>query len=136
MTDVLTPEQRKLNMSRIRSVNTRPEMIVRSLIHRMGYRYRLHVKSLPGKPDLVFKKRKKVIFVHGCFWHMHDCKFGNVKPKTNDLFWEKKRKGNVDRDLKNISDLHNEGWNVFIVWECWTKDHDDLLKQLKSFLDS
>ena len=83
MPDVLTPEQRRFNMSRIRNSNTKPEMIVRKIVHQMGYRYRLHRKDLPGKPDLVFPGRRKIIFVHGCFFHMHDCPYGKVKHKTN-----------------------------------------------------
>jgi DNA mismatch endonuclease (patch repair protein) len=87
MPDVHTPEQRSFNMSRIKNRNTRPEMKVRSLVHRMGYRFRLHRKDLPGKPDLVFPSRHKVLFVHGCFFHMHDCPYGRVVPKTNAEFW-------------------------------------------------
>ena len=134
MTDVLTPEQRKLNMSRIRSKDTRPEMIVRSLIHRMGYRYRLHVSALPGKPDLVFKRTRKVIFVHGCFWHMHNCRYGRVIPKTHKEFWQKKRQGNVARDTKNIKALKTLGWKILILWECKIKDIDKLKNKLLFFL--
>jgi DNA mismatch endonuclease (patch repair protein) len=121
MPDVLTPEQRRYNMSRIRNRNTRPEMIVRSLVHRMGYRYRLHRKDLPGKPDLVFPSRRKIIFVHGCFFHMHDCSYGRVVPKTNAEFWRVKRLSNVERDKRNVAALKSEGWEVFTVWECMTK---------------
>lgn len=134
MTDVLTPEQRSFNMSRIKGRNTKPEMVVRSLVHGMGFRYRLHRKDLPGKPDLVFSSRMKIIFVHGCFWHMHDCPYGRVKPKTNSEFWESKRRGNVERDLKNITTLKEQGWQTLIVWECWTKDFDVLHKILNDFL--
>jgi DNA mismatch endonuclease (patch repair protein) len=121
MPDVLTPEQRRYNMSRIRNRNTRPEMIVRSLVHRMGYRYRLHRKDLPGKPDLVFPSRRKIIFVHGCFFHMHDCSYGRVVPKTNAEFWRVKRLSNVERDKRNVAALKSEEWEVFTVWECMTK---------------
>jgi DNA mismatch endonuclease, patch repair protein len=134
MSDVLTPEQRKYNMSRIRYKNTRPEMIVRSEVHRMGFRYRLHNSNLPGKPDLVFARHKKIIFVHGCFWHMHTCKYGIVKPRTNPEFWENKRLGNVKRDRKNIRELKKNGWQVLIVWECWTKDIPLLQRKLSAFL--
>ncbi len=121
MPDVLTPEQRSFNMSRIRNRNTRPEMIVRSMAHRMGYRYSLHRKDLPGKPDLVFSRRHKIIFVHGCFFHMHDCPYGRVVPKTNAEFWRTKRLSNVERDKRNQAALEGLGWEVFTVWECMTK---------------
>jgi DNA mismatch endonuclease, patch repair protein len=121
MPDVLTPEQRSFNMSRIRNRNTRPEMIVRSIVHRMGYRYSLHRKDLPGKPDLVFTRRRKIIFVHGCFFHMHDCPYGRVVPKTNAEFWQTKRLSNVERDKRNWHALEELGWKVFTVWECMTK---------------
>lgn len=134
MSDVLTPEQRKYNMSRIRYKNTRPEMFVRSLVHGMGFRYKLHNSILPGKPDLVLTRHKKIIFVHGCFWHMHTCKYGLVKPRTNAEFWENKRLGNVKRDRKNIRELKKSGWQVLIVWECWTKNSPLLQKKLSAFL--
>jgi DNA mismatch endonuclease (patch repair protein) len=121
MVDVLTPEQRRFNMSRIRNRNTKPEMIVRSVAHKMGFRYRLHRKDLSGKPDLVFPRRRKIIFIHGCYFHMHDCKYGNVIPKTNSEFWQNKRRGNVERDMKNINALQKNGWDVLVIWECMTK---------------
>ncbi|HZH30443.1 MAG TPA: very short patch repair endonuclease [Pyrinomonadaceae bacterium] len=121
MPDVLTPEQRRYNMSLIRNRNTRPEMIVRSMVHRMGYRYSLHRKELPGKPDLVFTRRRKIIFVHGCFFHMHDCPYGRVTPKTNAEFWQTKRLSNVERDKRNRVALEQQGWKIFEVWECMTK---------------
>ena len=121
MPDVHTPEQRSFNMSRIRNRHTRPEMIVRSTVHRMGYRYSLHRKDLPGKPDLVFKSRRKIIFVHGCFFHMHDCPYGRVVPKTNAEFWQTKRLSNVERDRRNQAALEEAGWVVLTVWECMTK---------------
>jgi DNA mismatch endonuclease (patch repair protein) len=134
MTDVHTPQQRSFNMSRIRNRNTRPEMFVRSMVHRMGYRYRLHRKDLPGKPDLVFPKRRKVIFVHGCFFHMHDCRYGRVTPKTNAEFWQTKRLSNVERDRRNVTDLKRDGWKVLEVWECQTKEPDLLEKRVRKFL--
>jgi DNA mismatch endonuclease, patch repair protein len=124
MADVLTPEQRRFNMSRIRSRNTKPEMIVRSITHGLGFRYRLHRKDLPGSPDLVFPARRKIIFVHGCFFHKHGCRYGRVVPKTNAEFWSKKRAGNVDRDKRNLAALKAQGWSVFVVWECMTKKDD------------
>lgn len=134
MTDVLTPEQRRLNMSRIRNKDTRPEMIVRSLVHGMGYRYRLHNAKLPGKPDLTLARHRKVIFVHGCFWHKHRCRYGSVVPKTNAAFWEHKRQGNVDRDRRNIAALRRQGWEVLVIWECWTRDPEKLKLHLAAFL--
>jgi DNA mismatch endonuclease (patch repair protein) len=134
MTDVHTPAQRSFNMSRIRNRNTRPEMFVRSMVHRMGYRYRLHRKDLPGKPDLVFPKRRKVIFVHGCFFHMHDCRYGRVTPKTNAEFWQTKRLSNVERDRRNVAALKRDGWKVLEVWECQTKEPELLEKRVRKFL--
>ncbi len=134
MTDVHTPRQRSFNMSRIRNRNTRPEMFVRSLVHRMGYRYRLHRKDLPGKPDLVFPSRRKIVFVHGCFFHMHDCNYGRVTPKTNAEFWQNKRLSNVERDRRNVAALKRDGWKVLEVWECQTRMPDLLEKRLRHFL--
>lgn len=134
MTDVHTPAQRSFNMSRIRNRNTRPEMVVRSLVHRMGYRYRLHRKDLPGKPDLVFPSRRKIIFVHGCFFHMHDCRYGNVTPKQNAEFWRVKRLSNVKRDRLNVAALEQAGWKVLVVWECQTRTPEQLGPMLRNFL--
>ena len=134
MADVLTKEQRKFNMSRIRGKDTKPEKLVRSLLHKNGYRFRLHVKNLPGKPDIVLPKYKKIVEVRGCFWHMHNCKYGNVKPKNNAEFWEKKRQSTVKRDEENIRKLKNLGWRTLIVWECWCKHSTHLEKILKEFM--
>jgi len=136
MSDVLTPEQRRKCMSHIRGVDTKPEMVVRRMAHRMGYRYRLHRKNLPGKPDLVFPSLQKIIFVHGCFWHMHRCRYGRVKPKTNAGFWEAKRTGNVERDRTNRRKLRALGWQVFVVWECWTRDIAKLEMRIRGFLET
>lgn len=136
MADILTPEQRSFNMSRIRNRDTRPEMIVRSIVHRMGYRYRLHKKELPGKPDLVLVRHRKIIDVHGCFFHMHDCKFGKVVPVTNAKFWSMKRLSNVNRDRRNLAALKRAGWRVLTVWECQTKDPGVVTKRLIRFLES
>ena len=137
MADVHTAAQRSFNMSRIRNRNTKPEMIVRSIAHGLGYRYRLHRKDLPGKPDLVFSGRRKVIFVNGCFFHLHDCRYGNVTPKTNADFWAKKRLSNAERDARNIAELEKGGWQVLTVWECQTKkaQRDILPAMLQEFLD-
>lgn len=134
MPDVHTPQQRSFNMSRIRYRDTRPEMLVRSVVHRLGYRYRLHKSDLPGKPDIVLVRYKKIIDVYGCFFHMHNCKYGNVTPATNTEFWQTKRRSNVERDLRNQKTLRQKGWHLMVVWECETKNLDVLKKKLVTFL--
>ena len=134
MTDALTPEQRSRNMSNIRGKDSRPERTVRSMLHRLGYRFRLHRKDLPGKPDLVFPSRRKVIFVHGCFWHMHECHKGKSTPSTNAAFWEAKRRGTAERDIRTLDALDANGWKAFVVWECALKDPEGLRNQLEAFL--
>lgn len=104
-------------MGRIRGADTAPEMVVRRLVHGLGYRYVLHDRRLPGTPDLAFPSRRKVILVHGCFWHGHDCGRG-FKPKTNVAFWTKKLKGNQLRDARTLADLNSLGWQTLVVWEC------------------
>jgi DNA mismatch endonuclease, patch repair protein len=136
MTDVLTPQQRSFNMSRIRNRDTRPEMIVRSIVHRLGYRYRLHKRDLPGKPDVVLVRHRKIIDVHGCFFHMHRCRYGSVVPATNAEFWRTKRLSNVERDCRNLRALKQEGWQVMIVWECETRSLPKLSKRIAKFLSS
>lgn len=135
MVDVLTDNQRKYCMSQIKGKNTKPEMIVRRLVYSLGYRYRLHVKSLPGNPDLVFSSRKKVIFVHGCFWHRHNCKYGKPKPATRKNFWEKKLQGNVQRDKVNIIELEKQGWKVLVIWECEIKNIENVMERIINFLN-
>lgn len=134
--DVLTKRQRSYNMSQIRCKNTEPEMLVRSIVHRMGYRYSLHRKDLPGHPDLVFAPRRKIIFVHGCFWHMHKCPYGRVVPATNTKFWQSKRQGNAERDKRNLRKLRRDGWRVLVIWECQTPNTKKLGRKLKNFLRS
>lgn len=131
MVDVLTKEQRRKNMASIRSKDTKPEMIVRKIVRGLGYQYRLHRKDLPGKPDLVFPGMKKVIFVHGCFWHKHRCRYGKVVPQTNAEFWDAKRESNRLRDIRNRRMLHTMGWSTMVIWECWLKDRkkDKLLER-------
>ena len=132
--DTLTPRERSIRMSLIRSTDTKPELRVRKLLYRLGYRYRLHRRDLPGKPDLVFPGRSKVLFVHGCFWHAHDgCKVAN-KPKTRSEFWNKKFLRNVARDKRNIGQLRGQGWHVYVVWECETRDATFLEARLARFL--
>ena len=134
MTDVHTREQRSRNMAAIRGKNTKPEIRVRSALHALGYRFRLHRKDLPGKPDIVLPKHHLIIFVHGCFWHSHSCRYGSVVPATRAEFWSAKRAGTVDRDAKKQENLKALGWRVVNVWECETKDSDVLADMLKKRL--
>ncbi len=123
-------------MAKIRAMDTKPEMIVRRLVYSLGYRYRLHVKHLPGKPDLTFKRTKRVIFVHGCFWHRHGLKTcrGARIPKSNTSYWQGKIEQNAARDQRNISELLREDWSVLIVWECQTRDKELLKREISTFL--
>lgn len=134
MADWLTPEQRRRAMQAVKSKDTKPEMTVRRLVHRMGYRYRLHRKGLPGRPDLVFGPRKKIIFVHGCFWHAHNCKYGRM-PTSNEDYWHPKLKRNQERDAENRAELKALGWNVLTLWECEIKDTASLIDRITEFLD-
>jgi DNA mismatch endonuclease (patch repair protein) len=121
MADVHEPETRSYNMSQISGKDTKPEMLVRKFLHSNGFRYRLHAKDLPGKPDLVLPKYNSVIFVHGCFWHAHeDCKYFTI-PQTRTEWWKEKLYGNKERDERNVETLEDKGWNVIIVWECELK---------------
>ena len=108
-------------MAAIRSANTKPEMRVRSALHGMGFRFRLHRKDLPGKPDIVLPKHRTAVFVHGCFWHCHSCRYGRVQPATRAEFWAAKRAGNVARDKANAAALRRLGWRVVVLWECEVK---------------
>ena len=138
MADTLTPEKRSVNMSRIRSRDMKPEIAVRKLVHSMGHRYRLHRKDFPGRPDLVFGPKKKIIFVHGCFWHQHsilNCLDGR-KPKSNTGYWNDKLDKNVKRDKKNQNLLKKLGWEVLVIWECETnKNLEELKQKIQKFLD-
>jgi DNA mismatch endonuclease (patch repair protein) len=118
MTDTLTREHRSWNMSRIAGRNTKPELLLRSLLHRAGFRFRLHVKNLPGRPDIVLPKYRIAIFVHGCFWHRHPGCRNATMPSTRPEFWAAKFEGNVERDARNAAALEEAGWTVFTVWEC------------------
>ena len=139
MADKLTPEQRSWNMSRIRGKNTKPELLVRRLLHARGYRYRLHGRAgsirLPGSPDLVFAGRRKVIFVNGCFWHFHDCRVGQHAPKANADFWAAKRTRTRERDARQRRQLEDAGWEVLTVWECELREPSALEEQLVRFLE-
>lgn len=136
MADWLTVEQRSRVMQAIKSKDTGPEMLVRRLVHGLGYRYRLHKKGLPGRPDLVFAGRKKIIFVHGCFWHAHDCRFGRA-PKSRQDYWIPKLRRNKERDEENRTQLEALGWEVLTIWECQlkSKDRAELVRTVTEFLD-
>ena len=131
--DTLTPEERSERMSRVRSKDTAIELRVRSLVHSLGYRYRLHRRDLPGTPDLVFPSRKKVIFVHGCFWHLHrKCRQYRL-PRTKKSFWIPKLQANKERDKRNLAKLRSLGWRSLIIWECET--HVDLTDKIVKFME-
>ena len=136
MTDVLTPEQRRRNMAAIRGRDTKPEMVVRKLVKGLGFRFSRYPKRLPGKPDLVFTKIRKIIFVHGCYWHLHDCKYGQVVPATNRKFWQEKRHGSALRDRRTRAALRKLGWSVSVIWECQTKDAARLERRISRFLST
>lgn len=129
--DTLTPERRGALMSRIRSKNTTPELVVRRLAHSLGYRFRVHRRDLPGSPDLVFPARRKVVFVHGCFWHRHDGCAKRGVPKSNVEFWKAKFDTNVGRDRRKLRAL---GWGVMVVWECQVRDRSRVAARLVRFL--
>ena len=120
MTDFMTPQQRSKAMSKVRGYNTKPEKLIRSNLHRQGFRFRINNPNLPGRPDIVLKKYNTIIFVHGCFWHHHKgCKKSKL-PQTRTEFWENKIASTVMRDKRNVSDLTEQGWRIAIVWECGT----------------
>lgn len=123
-------------MRRIRKTDTKPELVVRRAVHRLGYRFRLHQRDLPGTPDLVFPRLRKVIFVHGCFWHQHDCRLGSKQPSANPDYWLPKLARNVERDRLARQRLADEGWDVLVVWECQTRKPESLAPVLSSFLNS
>lgn len=132
--DYLTPEQRSNQMRLVRSLNTKPEMRVRKLVHALGYRYRLHRADLPGTPDLVFTSRRKIIFVHGCFWHGHSCRLGRV-PKSKLDYWLNKIDTNRKRDAKVMRNLRKLNWKCLVVWECCLDDEQLLARKIKRFLN-
>ena len=130
-----TPEQRRRNMAAVKGKNTKPEILVRKALHAMGYRFRLHVKDLPGKPDIVLPKYKTVIFVNGCFWHRHEgCKYAST-PTTNVDFWEAKFKENTTRDSQKTALLESAGWKVVVLWTCEIKKEDELKALLHTLLN-
>jgi len=131
--DFLTVAERSHRMSLVKNADTKPEITVRRLVHGMGYRYKLHDKKLPGKPDLVFKSRYKVIFVNGCFWHLHDCGAYNL-PKSRLNFWRPKLQRNVQRDQEVRAQLESVGWKHMTIWECELRDLDAVAKRVREFL--
>ena len=133
--DVVSAEKRRQIMASVPQRDTKPEMVVRQLAHRMGYRYRLHVRQLAGSPDLVFPRLKRVVFVHGCFWHRHRCKRATT-PATRRAFWAEKFEQNKARDRRNNRALRRAGWRVLVVWECWTRRPEWLKERLERFLAS
>lgn len=132
MTDVLTPAQRRRNMQAVRGRDTTPELVVRRIAHRLGMRFRLHRAGLPGRPDLVFPKLGTAVFVHGCFWHLHACRYGRVVPATNPDFWLKKRSENAARDRRKTAALRRTGWSVRVIWECETRAPEKIERVLLS----
>lgn len=134
MPDTFTPEERSRIMAKVQSENTSVELKVRSFLHRLGYRYRLHAKHLPGKPDIVFPRSHKVIFVHGCFWHQHESCVRAKRPTSNTDYWNKKLDRNIVRDRANMVALREQGWDVLVVWECEVAHFSILAEKLIEFL--
>ena len=134
MNNRISPEVRSRMMAQVRSKGTKPEMAVRRMLHGMGYRYRLHLSNLPGKPDLVCPSKRKVVFVNGCFWHLHTGCRGSHIPSTNREYWLGKLQRNQARDNENIKTLESDGWSVTVVWECQLDDTEGLASRLRSFL--
>lgn len=136
MADTLSPAERSARMSRVRGKDTKPEWVIRRLVHQIGLRYRLHDSGLPGKPDLVFRSRRKVIFVHGCYWHRHPdagCKLARL-PKSRLDFWAPKLEANAQRDARHVAALEADGWQILVVWECEIRDTEHTRNKLRSFL--
>jgi DNA mismatch endonuclease, patch repair protein len=134
LADTLTPAQRSRNMASIRGKNTTPELVVRRLLHELGYRYRIHYSRLSGSPDVAFPGQKKAIFVHGCYWHRHPgCKYATT-PKSRPEFWQRKFDGNILRDQKSLQRLAELGWTSLVIWECETRDMGELEKKLLMFV--
>ncbi len=122
-------------MSRVKGRDTKPEIVVRSIIHRMGFRFRLHQRDLPGTPDIVLPRHKKVVLIHGCFWHSHKGCSRSKRPTTNVEFWNSKIEGNIERDKRSCRSLRRMGWKVLVVWQCETRNPEKLLGKLERFLD-
>jgi DNA mismatch endonuclease (patch repair protein) len=134
--DSLSPAERSERMRRVRGKDSKVELHVRRLVHKLGYRFRKHAPDLPGHPDMVFRRRQKAIFVHGCFWHRHDCAMGNRLPKSRLDFWEPKLSANRRRDEQQLGELARLGWQVLVIWECETGDDAQLAGRVRAFLDA
>ncbi|MBD3317289.1 MAG: DNA mismatch endonuclease Vsr [Chitinivibrionales bacterium] len=134
MLDVFNKEKRSWIMARVKNKDTKPEVKVRSVVHRLGYRFRKNRTDLPGRPDIVLPRHRKVIFVHGCFWHGHPNCPRAARPSSNEAFWRKKLNANIVRDRKNIHLLREQGWRVMVLWECRMRDEKALLNRIKTFL--
>ena len=134
MADVFSKEKRSWVMSRVRSKDTKPELAVRRLVHSLGFRYRLHRRNLPGCPDMVFAGRNKVIFVHGCFWHGHECSAATL-PASNREYWEAKQTRNMSRDKANLRELRKAGWRCMVIWECQIRNSKSLAGRITNFLN-
>jgi DNA mismatch endonuclease (patch repair protein) len=135
MTDVFTTRKRSWIMSRVRGRDTKPEIIVRSIIHRMGYRFSLHRRDLPGKPDVVLPRYRKIIVINGCFWHGHKNCLRSKRPSTHTKFWNRKLDKNIDRDKRSRSELEKMGWNVLVIWECEIQKPDKIVDKLRRYLN-
>ena len=133
MTDILTPAERRALMGRIRGEDTKPELLVRRALHALGYRFRTHVRGLPGRPDVVFSRRRKAVFVHGCFWHRHGCG-KTYTPKSRQQFWKTKFTANVERDKRVQELLARDGWRLFVAWECEIETDEAFVGRLVAFL--
>jgi DNA mismatch endonuclease (patch repair protein) len=133
--DVLTKKERSKQMALVRSKDTKPELLVRRLVHRLGYRFRLHQRDLPGRPDMVFPSKKKIIFVHGCFWHGHTCRLGRM-PKSRLEYWVQKIARNHQRGLAVVRQLRAKRWRCLVLWECQLRDLDKLTVRVRHFLES
>ncbi len=131
--DTITSTERSTLMSRIRSKDTRPEMAVRSLLHRMGFRFRIHRKDLPGRPDIVLPRHRKIVLIQGCFWHGHTCRLAS-KPKSNESYWSAKLETNRARDARNLAALIGQGWIVLELWECEIRRFEGLEEKLQAFM--
>ncbi len=132
--DVYNATTRSAVMRQVRSKDTKPEMIVRRMLHKLGYRYRLHPGDLPGRPDIIFRGKRKAIFVHGCFWHQHQGCSASDRPSSNTTYWRAKLDRNVARDAANLSNLKDAGWNILVIWECKIKNAVELSETLCQFL--
>lgn len=133
--DIFSKQERSRIMARVRGVNTKPEKVVRSLLHGLGYRFRLHVNELPGKPDIVLVRHRKIIFVHGCFWHGHRRCRRSQRPSSNKRFWNQKLSGNIERDKQHLRKLRRLGWRTLVVWECQTRQLPHLARIVSQFME-